>query len=221
MSPVRRSAIGIATRRSTITGTVTASVGIIIRLLKSSDDLARWIASHPSGKSCCRSPAPVRCRINSLPRASAAVGDHATQPDGRPLLTVSRSQNFCGSTSRLLCNSIDAERLATMRPRRARRSHHRAVAGVDDGRGGCRRVPAVPAAVLEQSGGGDQAPQRAAAIYQEDRWRATASRRVRSTSSIAAGCEARCTTQDEIRRGPSPSATSLSTITASVMRCRL
>ena len=32
-------------------------------------------------------------------------------------------------------------------------------------------------------------------IYQADRsWRATASRRVRSTSSIAAGCEARFTT---------------------------
>ena len=56
-------------------------------------------------------------------------------------------------------------------------------------------------------------------IYQADRsWRATASRRVRSTSPIAAGCEARFTTQGEIRRGPSPSATSLST--ASAMRCR-
>ena len=117
-------------------------------------------------------------QANAVPRASAAVGDHATQPDGRPLLAVNRSQSFCRSTSRPWWNSIDAERLGLILAHAAwphgcalvhtwddngprigtawRRSHHRAVAGVDDGRGGCRRVPAVP----EQSGGGDQARQR-------------------------------------------------------------
>jgi hypothetical protein len=186
----------------------------------------------------------VRHKWNAVPRASAAVGDHATQPDGRPLLTVDRSQNFCGSTSRTV---VELDRRGKTRPdlgargvaawlrfstwddngprigtawRRSRDSGP--AAGVDDGRGGCRRVSGG-------SGGGwnnreveIRHTNTLRRIYQADRsWRATASRLVRSTSSIAAGCETRFTTQDGIRRRPAPSPTSLTTITTSAMRCRL